>query len=742
MTRFLDLGMEMHPSEWGDVGWLLAMMNQGIYKNNHRTQRTGERENVRVLIADDDYSISKMLKTTLEKRGYIVIGEAANGSEAVEMTQSLQPDVVLMDMKMPHMDGIEATRRIRESCPTPVVMLTAYETPELIERASKAGVGAYLIKPHDVRDIERAIAIVMARFGDVMRLRHLNAELRARRQKPGRMFQLEQIGRIIQRIAPIQYLDDLLLRAVYLIRDAFGYDHVRIYLIEASHGLLPDSASATYLGADKLVLKVSAGPTGETLNDRLRFETGRAGIAGWVARKGMPLLVNGGDGGSWHEPLPEARDAQSELAVPIVRQGQIIGVLDVQSARPGAFGEGDLFILQALASQLAISIENARLYQQTDQESQARMRELAALYAIARMMNRSLDLDEILQLALDSAIELAGMDAGGILLLDPATGELFARVCRKVSPQLIDVINHASAGEGMMPRMLKSVMVINDLSEVTEERRLAIEREGFQCMVSIPLGIVESPLGVIVMASRKLCTCMSEELEFLAAIGDQAGTAIDRANLHAQELRVAILEERQAMARQMHDDIAQTLGYLGLQVDNVAGDPSLFQNVQVRAGLEGIRRAIEDAYERVRDSIVRLRGGIPDPFDSSAAFQAKIDEFEGRTHCRVDLQVDKDHLQRLSPAVAFQAIYIVHEALTNVWKHAGADVVQLVLQGQEEGLVEITIQDNGRGFDLQGDRGGLGLRFMRERAEWVGGRLGIESQLGHGTRVVVHLPTG
>lgn len=139
-----------------------------------------DRRDTRVLIAEDDYLISGMIKELLEEIGYTVVGAAWDGCEAVEMTQSLHPDVVLMDVKMPNLDGIEATRLINEYCPTPVVMLSAYETVELVKEASAAGAGAYLVKPPNEREIQRAITIAMARFHDMMELRQLNAELRAR----------------------------------------------------------------------------------------------------------------------------------------------------------------------------------------------------------------------------------------------------------------------------------------------------------------------------------------------------------------------------------------------------------------------------------------------------------------------------------------------------------------------------------------------------------------------------------
>jgi len=140
-------------------------------------------DHIRVLIAEDDYLVSEMIKGLLEEIGYVVVGEASNGLEVVEMTQAHQPDVVLMDVEMPDMDGIEATRLIYEHCPTPVVVLTAYETPERVEQASDAGVGAYLIKPPNAREMERAIAVAVARFGDMMKLRHYAGQLEQRVQE-------------------------------------------------------------------------------------------------------------------------------------------------------------------------------------------------------------------------------------------------------------------------------------------------------------------------------------------------------------------------------------------------------------------------------------------------------------------------------------------------------------------------------------------------------------------------------
>jgi two-component system, sensor histidine kinase and response regulator len=136
--------------------------------------------NIRVLVVEDDFLVSEMICGLVEDElGYQVVGEAENGREALELNQKLQPDVILMDIQMPDMNGLEAASYITVHQPTPIVVLTAYETPELVEEASRAGVGAYLIKPPNSQEIERAITIALARFQDLQQLRHLNEQLQA-----------------------------------------------------------------------------------------------------------------------------------------------------------------------------------------------------------------------------------------------------------------------------------------------------------------------------------------------------------------------------------------------------------------------------------------------------------------------------------------------------------------------------------------------------------------------------------
>lgn len=135
-------------------------------------------QTVRILLAEDDYLVCEEIKRALRELPHELVGEADNGEEAVRLACDLKPDVVLMDIKMPRVDGLEASRRIQRQCPAPIVILTAHESRDLLEEARNAGVGAYLTKPPRSGELTRAIAIATARHADLMELARINEQLR------------------------------------------------------------------------------------------------------------------------------------------------------------------------------------------------------------------------------------------------------------------------------------------------------------------------------------------------------------------------------------------------------------------------------------------------------------------------------------------------------------------------------------------------------------------------------------
>jgi response regulator NasT len=126
---------------------------------------------MRILIAEDETIIRLDLRALLEGAGHEVCGEARDGAEAVELARSEQPDLAILDVKMPRLDGIEAARRILDENPIPIVMLTAYGQQELVSRAVEAGVFGYLVKPFRETDLLPAIATARARHEELAALR-------------------------------------------------------------------------------------------------------------------------------------------------------------------------------------------------------------------------------------------------------------------------------------------------------------------------------------------------------------------------------------------------------------------------------------------------------------------------------------------------------------------------------------------------------------------------------------------
>lgn len=122
---------------------------------------------LRIVIADDEAVIRLGLRTMLEERGYRVVGEAGDGKRVLDLVGKLRPDLVFLDIKMPGLDGLAAAERLQESAHVPVILLTAYGERSLIERAQRAGVMGYLMKPLRETDLAPAIEVALARFRDL-----------------------------------------------------------------------------------------------------------------------------------------------------------------------------------------------------------------------------------------------------------------------------------------------------------------------------------------------------------------------------------------------------------------------------------------------------------------------------------------------------------------------------------------------------------------------------------------------
>ncbi|NUL45159.1 response regulator [Cellulosimicrobium funkei] len=146
--------------------------NPETHHSPETTRTTGQAgtDQLRVVVAEDETLIRVDIVEILTGQGYDVVGEADNGQKALELATELEPDVVLMDVKMPVMDGITAAEHIAEAKIAPVVLLTAFSQRELVDRAREAGAMAYVVKPFNENDLVPAIELAVARFDELRAL--------------------------------------------------------------------------------------------------------------------------------------------------------------------------------------------------------------------------------------------------------------------------------------------------------------------------------------------------------------------------------------------------------------------------------------------------------------------------------------------------------------------------------------------------------------------------------------------
>ena len=212
-------------------------------------------------------------------------------------------------------------------------------------------------------------------------------------------------------------------------------------------------------------------------------------------------------------------------------------------------------------------------------------------------------------------------------------------------------------------------------------------------------------------------------------------------NIRRRIEREAIIEERRRIAREIHDGVAQSLGYLNLKTKQASDSVSSQNTVQALTELNDIRKVVQDTYDDIRESIDQLSTEIKN-LPIIPALANYIREFGANNGIKVQFHIPKG-FPNLSPVAELQLLRITQESLTNVRRHAQASEVRVKLENTRD-AVEMTVKDDGQGFtfaDLEKAPPGYhGLNIIRERAEGLGGSLDIATAPGEGTEIKVSLP--
>lgn len=267
----------------------------------------------------------------------------------------------------------------------------------------------------------------------------------------------------------------------------------------------------------------------------------------------------------------------------------------------------------------------------------------------------------------------------------------------------------------------------------------AVNQRDIQAAAIVALQLDKRPLGVIWLERFEPRPFTEEDVLGLSHLADQAVIAIEHALMAARIQSIATTEERSRIAREMHDGLAQILGYLSLELQTLEALTKQDNKNEVLKELQQARQRITMAQADVRESILSLRTTLAGNMGIILSLQQYCEEFEIQTGVKVQFVDATGDTMNLSSIAEVQLICIIREAFTNVRKHAQATQVQLELAYTMNWLTA-TIADNGCGFADHTVRGHFGLQTMRERAQSVGGELNIESCPAQGTLVKLRLP--
>ena len=481
----------------------------------------------------------------------------------------------------------------------------------------------------------------------------------------------------------------------------------------------------------------------EAIGEALR---GR-GILGLLSGRPQPLrLDNIGD----HPAslgLPAAhRRMTTFLGVPIIVHGEAQGVIYLTEKAGGPFQSEDERSVIALAGWAAVAIENARLHEAAERDRRDlghAVRGLEATVAIARAIGAETQLDRVLELIVERGRAMIEARAMVILLVDgdelvlaarageagveclgrrvPRSGSVFDRVASQGAPAYVtDPFDGADVGLAELP--VSNALVVP----------LRYRGRGVGTMVAF--SAPEQPGGF-----------RAEQVQLLDSVATSAAIAVwtartvedDRARRSLQ----AAEAERTRWARELHDGTLQGLGSLQISLASArhTADPGLRDRVLAQAA----DQATEEIAQ-LRALITDLRPVALDELGIAAALEALVDRARRMSGLEIKISTDFDleagrAAQRHVPELETAIYRIVQEALSNAVKHAGATRVEVTVRERDD-RVDLIVEDDGRGFDLQSQRTGFGLIGMQERVELEHGTLRVTSEPGEGTRAEVTLP--
>ncbi|HEX6553402.1 MAG TPA: GAF domain-containing protein [Ktedonobacteraceae bacterium] len=445
------------------------------------------------------------------------------------------------------------------------------------------------------------------------------------------------------------------------------------------------------------------------------------------------------------------------LVLPLVYQAETVGHMRLAPRAPGeAFTPADRRLLDELARQAGLAAHAVRLtadlqrsYEQLEQRVQERTRELSSLLEISHTVASTLQLKPLLGLILDQlklVIDYTGssiltVEGEDLVFLDhrgPVPQEQLARLHFPLE-QLGPIWETIAMGSSILIQDVHEETKLAQALRAAMGDLLATTFQYVCSWMAVPLMLRDQVIGMLVLTSSEEQAFTEHHVTLALAIANQATIAIENARLYEQAQELAAVEERQKLARELHDSVSQALYgiALGLHTARIQVDRD---PLKLPASLDDLLSLAEAALAEMRALIFELR---PESLEREGLVSALAKQ-GAALRTRHDILVQADLCEEPGlPLKAKQELNrIAQEALHNTVKHAHARKVDLVLRRTANGVI-LEVRDDGVGFDPLGSfPGHLGLRSMQERVSNLGGSLQIESAPGQGTHLLAQVPSG
>jgi len=454
----------------------------------------------------------------------------------------------------------------------------------------------------------------------------------------------------------------------------------------------------------------------------------------------------------------EAEGLKRIVGVPLVAKAKVVGGIILNTREDRVLSEEEESLLVAVGQQIGLAIENARLLElERAQHAEAHRRQLVAegLRETLAVLNSDSPLPQTLSFIISQACRLMQADASSLFQLEEPGGYLTIRASFGLSQEYARTVRF-KVGEGGAGRALanRAPVALPDAEAALREMRKSpgaesppdiesveqmLRTTGYRAILSVPLIVQNEGYGGITLYYCQPRRFTDEEVQLATSLGVQAAMAIENSRLRERAGRSAAVEERNRLARELHDSVAQSLYSVTLYAEAAARLVTAGETADVAEHLRELGTTARDALREMRLLIFELSPPALEKSSLADAIQARLDAVESRGGMAVQLQVEGT--ERLGRECRQELYQVAQEALNNALKHSRARTVRILLEyGEQE--TRLSIRDDGVGIRLEQAQkgGGLGLRSMRERAERLGGTLSVEPSPTGGTVVTVTAP--